>query len=819
MKRILRYCTLLTVFLSGALLVTGQNNCLLGWRYTRAIAVTNIDFGLLNDWQVRLIIDTQSLIGSGKMNADGSDIRFTTDDCCTEIPYWIQSGINTAATVIWVRVPQVVSNGTSMIQMYYGNAGATTTVSNLDLVHFSIGNDSMGTDTATPGLTVATQAYTFPFNCATVRFRIYSDDTMRVKFKVTNDTNMVTGTSPFFNVPSTTGFHNFDAELPVSAGGHPGWFTSTGGSFLNTCTPVVPCPGSCGDMVYRPLDQGVFGALDDDSCGVLPSMRVWYRRILFIDPFTDASAPEFDRMFPFAATTPGGTVMCFNDSLPILVPNVPGSTFQWFRNGSAILGATDTALTAYSPGTYYCVASTGVACQDVASNSVTLSFFVPELDLGPDVSVCSDTGYVIQAATHFQSYLWDDGSTLNLRDVTSSGTYGLTVVDSFGCSDIDSVTITIHPIPVPVVQTIGPTAVCPGETVELDAFSSDWFAYRWLPTGQTSANNYITAPGSYSVIVWDQFFCSDTSAVVVINFLPEPTFELGPPVGFCAGDSVSIDAGAGWATILWPDSSTNQTFTATASGFYRAEVTDSNGCSSIDTMTVVLYNNPTTDLGPSDTICANGTVMLDAGPNFAGYAWSNGATSQTVTVGPGAYNVVVVDTNGCSGTSSVIYMSAYPPLDLPVILGSAALLVCSSSPNYQWFVDNTLIPGATGSTHVPTISGIYTVQVIHPLGCDTAFSAPFEAYLDITLDDIPQGFSPNGDGINDVFEIQNIYQFPANSIQIMNRWGSTVYTKEPYDNTFNGTGSNGTELPDGTYFYKLDIGNGQSFQDYLIINR
>lgn len=236
-------------------------------------------------------------------------------------------------------------------------------------------------------------------------------------------------------------------------------------------------------------------------------------------------------------------------------------------------------------------------------------------------------------------------------------------------------------------------------------------------------------------------------------------------------------------------------------------------------MTVVLFPNPVVDLGPSDTICANGTMDLDAGPNLASYAWSNGATSQTVTVGPGAYNVAVVDTNGCRGTSSVIYLSAYPPLDLPVILGSAAQLISSSSPNYQWFVDSVAIPGATGPIHVPTISGIYQVRVIHPLGCDTVFSLPFEAYLDITVDDIPQGFSPNADGINDLFVIQNINQFPANKLQIMNRWGSLIYSKEPYDNTFNGTSSGGSELPDGTYFYKLDIGNGQSFQDYLIINR
>jgi gliding motility-associated-like protein len=90
---------------------------------------------------------------------------------------------------------------------------------------------------------------------------------------------------------------------------------------------------------------------------------------------------------------------------------------------------------------------------------------------------------------------------------------------------------------------------------------------------------------------------------------------------------------------------------------------------------------------------------------------------------------------------------------------------------------------------------------------------------DITAEDIPQGFSPNSDGINDRFEIINITEYPNSSLSIVNRWGSQVYSKAPYDNTFNGQNSSGKDLPDGTYFFVLKLGNGQEFSDYLIINR
>lgn len=73
------------------------------------------------DFQVPLTIDTLSLVNDGKMNADGSDIRFLDEDGVTTIPYWIQSGINTPNTLIWVKAPLIPANGTRTISLYYGN--------------------------------------------------------------------------------------------------------------------------------------------------------------------------------------------------------------------------------------------------------------------------------------------------------------------------------------------------------------------------------------------------------------------------------------------------------------------------------------------------------------------------------------------------------------------------------------------------------------------------------------------------------------------------------------------------------------------------
>jgi gliding motility-associated-like protein/uncharacterized repeat protein (TIGR01451 family) len=77
---------------------------------------------------------------------------------------------------------------------------------------------------------------------------------------------------------------------------------------------------------------------------------------------------------------------------------------------------------------------------------------------------------------------------------------------------------------------------------------------------------------------------------------------------------------------------------------------------------------------------------------------------------------------------------------------------------------------------------------------------------------IPEGFSPNGDGINDLFVIRGILNYSNNSFEIFNRWGEKIYSSAPYKNTWDGntskTSVGGNELPSGLYFYWLDLGEG-----------
>ena len=90
---------------------------------------------------------------------------------------------------------------------------------------------------------------------------------------------------------------------------------------------------------------------------------------------------------------------------------------------------------------------------------------------------------------------------------------------------------------------------------------------------------------------------------------------------------------------------------------------------------------------------------------------------------------------------------------------------------------------------------------------------------------VPEGFSPNGDGVNDTYVIQDIEYYPNNHFVVFNRWGNKVYEANPYDNSWHGQSEasfsfGGTDLPAGIYFYTLDLGDGSPIiKGYVYMNK
>jgi gliding motility-associated-like protein len=109
--------------------------------------------------------------------------------------------------------------------------------------------------------------------------------------------------------------------------------------------------------------------------------------------------------------------------------------------------------------------------------------------------------------------------------------------------------------------------------------------------------------------------------------------------------------------------------------------------------------------------------------------------------------------------------------------------------------------------------------------CGTTADTVVFTLNDCLTIEIPDGFSPNGDGINDFFEIPNLYKYPNNTLKIFNRWGALIYEAAPYQNNWDGKSHHpatiGEDLPVSTYYYILDLGDGvtEPFTGYIFLKR
>jgi hypothetical protein len=111
----------------GLVVATGAEWYNSSWLYRRTVVIHSSHTADLTDYQVLLTLDTQALISGGRLRSDGADLRFTVDDGTTTISHWVESGINTTQTLVWVKVPSLPQTTASTLYMYHGNSFAVDT--------------------------------------------------------------------------------------------------------------------------------------------------------------------------------------------------------------------------------------------------------------------------------------------------------------------------------------------------------------------------------------------------------------------------------------------------------------------------------------------------------------------------------------------------------------------------------------------------------------------------------------------------------------------------------------------------------------------
>jgi len=436
--------------------------------------------------------------------------------------------------------------------------------------------------------------------------------------------------------------------------------------------------------------------------------------------------------------------------LPTLDAGNTGAIYQWYLNGVAISGATSQTYTPTTGGTYSVTVDNGnpncIGNFDV--NITTVNAYVVSLT---NQSICANGSYpLLDAGNAGATYQWNlngspiSGATAQTYQTTQGGTYSVTV-GTGACAGTGSMDLTVTALP---VVTLSNATICDYDPIgTLDAGNAG-ASYQWYQNGTaiggaTSQNYTPTAAGTYSVDVTNNGCTSNGSMSLTIN--PAPVFALAD-TNICNDGSAIIDPQITGDSYAWSNGATSQTITTSAAGTYTLTVTSA-GCTYTKSANVVVFNYP---VAPT-VACNPGT-----GTFKYIYSWSAiaGAVSYEVTEDGGA---TWIPANTPSGSETHGTTNAIADFSVRAIGGGLCKVGAASEPT----------------------------------ACEVT---------------IPNIISPNNDGKNDVFTINNIEQYPGNSVQIFNRWGKEVYSADGYNNA--DKKFVGTDCPDGVYFVIVILGDG-----------
>lgn len=219
-------------------------------------------------------------------------------------------------------------------------------------------------------------------------------------------------------------------------------------------------------------------------------------------------------------------------------------------------------------------------CDTVITRTISIGT-IQAINLGSDVTLCFGQTVNLDAGISGQTYLWSTGATTQSIVVSASGTYSVTVTNSFGCSTSDQIQVNI--LPKLAVNLGTDTSICSGSSLVLNPGNIAGANYLWS-TGATTQTISVNSAGLYWVRV-SQGTCSITDTIVVgINALP--VVNLGLDKQICEGDSTILDAGNIGSTYLWSNGATTRTIIVKTPGNYTVTVKNTNGCSASDEVNV-----------------------------------------------------------------------------------------------------------------------------------------------------------------------------------------------------------------------------------------
>lgn len=462
-------------------------------------------------------------------------------------------------------------------------------------------------------------------------------------------------------------------------------------------------------------------------------------------------------------------------------------------------------------GGYHGVASPGIVVSTNANNCLTF-FFQSDLNTnalgwaanitcqaqtatitasGP-TNICPGENVTLTANAG-TSYSWSTGATTQSIVVSTAGSYYVSVTTGSCSATSNPVTITLKTPP--SVSAFGTATICQGVVTPLSA--SGAVSYVWAPAASVSNPNisdpvaFPTVTTNYSVTGTGANGCTNTSTVT-ITVLPAPTVTTSGNIAFCTGGFGMLNSSGG-VVYSWSPASglsnaniSNPVASPSSTTTYTVTVTDGNGCSASDFLTVTVNSLPSANAGSDVSICVGDSTILNASGGGT-YLWSpssglNNPSSNSPVASPSAstlYIVTVTNTNGCSSEDSVFVTVNSSPA-APTISQTGNVLTSTAGVTYQWYYNSVAVSGATSQSYTVAQNGIYSVCITDANGC-SACSAPYN----MTTIGVAESFFSNG-SIN-VFPNPNngYFLLEINSssddeytIEIMNAFGQIVHSEE-----------------------------------------
>lgn len=493
------------------------------------------------------------------------------------------------------------------------------------------------------------------------------------------------------------------------------------------------------------------------------------------------------------------TVLCQGDSL-LLNASVAQGLYQWNT------GSSDSVWVVHQAGTYQVIASN--IC-GTSQDSVRVRYIAaPSLQLpSSDTSICQgDSVQIAVVGDSLQQVQWHTGLSDTVQVFRSSQT--IWVQASNKCGSVSD-SLVLH-VDTPLQVNLGlDSIVCLGDSVALGVVCSNC-SVLWH-TGNTTTS--YTSYGDEQVWVEAMNSCGVWRDSIHLNRLYAPQVYLGGDTVMCGLTPFWLDASWPKSTYAWQDGSSDSLFQVVASGEYWVVV--SNPCAVAGDTLLVDSDFPQALHLPQDTLVCESEQFSYAVPSEHwrnSYTWSTGYEGAEIWISDsGKYVLTVSNACGMVADSMQVRYKAYPRFSLPNDTNLCpedtliVYIVQEPKSSIYWSDEVEANPRELRR------AGSYWVVQVDSLGCEWTEEIAITSECEGVLY-VPNAFSPNGDGINEVFTVEG-YNIKQWELKVFNRWGELIYSERQTNygdlSGWNGTTPRGELAPEGMYVYQLSYVNHQ----------